>query len=154
MTDQTSAGLVALSARRHGPQPVAPIASPDSFAGVMALIALIGDAGAAKKRLAELMDAQKAAAAKIEEASKAEQRLAEIDAELAKRRAAHDGLLVAERQAQDAQWKQRHDQMVSMERQAEMKLAAAEQARKEAADLRELWQTKTAQLRAALGAAA
>jgi hypothetical protein len=153
--DQSSAGLVRLSAARHGPQPApAPVASEDAVAGVMALIELIGDVGASKKRLVELQDAQKAAAAKIEEAGKADQRLAALDAELAARRTAHEAQLSDEKTAQQAEWSRRHQELVGKEREADQKLAAADRKLKEAQDLRDAWDSKTRALKAALGSAA
>ncbi len=153
--DQSSAGLVRLSAARHGPQPMpAPIASPDSFAGVMALIALIGDAGAAKKRLTELMDAQKAAAAKIEEAATAEQKLAGVDAELKAARKANEAAMSHDRELQQTELARKFAEMVNREQQIERREQEAGRIHAEASKLRDEWMEKTAKLKAALGTAA
>jgi hypothetical protein len=129
-------------------QPLPP-AKPDSLDNLLALFA---DPAAVKKAKAELAEAKSALDKRIAEAANADKVLAELDKELADKRAAHDGILAQDRERHDAEWAQRHTALTARERRIEEREAETERLHAAAVALKSSWENRTKALKQAIGA--
>ena len=111
------------------------------------LLQVIADPKGAKARLDQLDKATAAHAEKISAAAEAEQRLKDIDAEFAKRKAAFQGELDSQREAQEKDFARRHDALVAPERAIQLKRDAADALHSEASKLTAEWVEKTRKLK-------